>query len=70
MHVSSLSKVWYLNWLFLIHLSSSSCFAFFGRCMGNSFPNGFEFKFDLNPGSTVTNLTFLSYLYTKTTSSV
>lgn len=67
MHVSSLSKVWYLNWLFLIHLSSSSYFTFFGR---NSFPNGFEFKFDLNPENTVTSLTFLSYLYTKTTSSV
>lgn len=56
MRVRSLSKVWYLNWLFLTHLSSSSCFTFFGRCMGNSFPKGFEFKLDLNPENIVTNL--------------
>lgn len=56
MDVDSLSTLWYLNWPFLIHLPSSSCFIFFGRCMGNPFPNGFEFKFDLNPESTVTNL--------------
>lgn len=57
-HVSSLSKVWYLNWLFLIHFSSSSCFTFYGRCIGNSFPHDFEFKLDLNPENAVTNLTF------------
>lgn len=33
-----------------------SCITFFGGCMGNSFPNGFEFKLDLNPGNAVTNL--------------
>lgn len=49
---------------------SSSCFTFFGGCMGNSFPKGFEFKLDLNPENTVTNLISELPFYTKTASSV
>lgn len=33
-----------------------SCFTLFGRCIGTSFHNGFEFKLDLNPGITGTNI--------------